>query len=135
MLNEAVKRANLQPDAVDMVIMGQNYRSGEYVNITRMSLFAAGWPVEVVGLTGDRRCPSGLDTTCLGTSMPQTGNVDVIVAGGVESMSTAEFYLKGDIRWSLGGTGDMPRGHGSLSTWNIPLYDRILRARVMSQPE
>ncbi len=134
-LNEAVKRANLKPEAVDMVIMGQNYQSGEYVNIARMSLLAAGWPVETVGLTMDRRCPSGLDAICMGTSMLQTENADIIVAGGVESMSTAEFYLKGDVRWSLGGSGDMPRGHGSLSTWNIPLYDRILRARVMSQPE
>jgi acetyl-CoA C-acetyltransferase len=49
-------------------------------------------------------------------------------------MSTAEFYLSGDIRWSIGGKDDMPRGHGSLSTWGLPLYDRIQRARVMSQP-
>jgi acetyl-CoA C-acetyltransferase len=34
----------------------------------------------------------------------------------------------------MGGTGDMPRGHGSLATWSLPLYDRILRARAMSQP-
>jgi acetyl-CoA C-acetyltransferase len=134
-LNEALKKSNLKPEAVDMVIMGQNYQSGEYVNIARMSLLAAGWPVEIVGLTNDRRCPSGLDAICMGASLLQTENANIIVAGGVESMSTAEFYVKGDIRWSLGGTGDMPRGHGSLSTWNIPLYDRILRARVMSQPE
>jgi len=35
----------------------------------------------------------------------------------------------------IGGTGDMPRGHGSLSMWGIPFYDRIQRGRVMSQPE
>jgi acetyl-CoA C-acetyltransferase len=53
---------------------------------------------------------------------------------GVESMSTAEFYLKGEMRWTNGRTDDMPHGHGSLSTWSTPLYDRILRARTMSQP-
>ena len=134
-LDEVVKRAKLEPGSVNMVIMGQNYHSGEYVNIARMSLLKAGWPVEIPALTLDRRCPSGFDTVCLAAMMIQSGNADIVVAGGVESMSTAEFYLKGDIRWGVGGVGDMPRGHGSLSTWGIPMYDRILRARVMSQPE
>jgi len=134
-LDEVVKRAKLEPGSVNMVIMGQNYHSGEYVNIARMSLLKAGWPVEIPALTLDRRCPSGFDAICLAAMMIQSGNADIVVAGGVESMSTAEFYLKGDIRWGVGGVGDMPRGHGSLSTWGIPMYDRILRARVMSQPE
>jgi acetyl-CoA C-acetyltransferase len=134
-LNETVKRAHIEPKSVDAVILAQNYQSGEYVNIARMSLLKAGWPVETVGLTIDRRCPGGLDAITFGTMMIQTSNAAVVVAGGVESMSTAEFYLKGDIRWSLGGTGDMPKGHGSLSTWSLPMYDRIQRGRVMSQPE
>jgi acetyl-CoA C-acetyltransferase len=134
-LNEVVKRANLQPESVDIVIMGQNYQSGEYVNIARMSLLTAGWPIEIPGLTIDRRCPSGFDAICLASMMIETGAAEIAVAGGVESMSTAEFYLKGDIRWGIGGTGDMPKGHGSLSTWGIPLYDRALRGRVLSQPE
>jgi len=134
-LDEAVRRAGLKPDSINMVIMGQNYQSGEYANTARMSLLKAGWPVEIPALTMDRRCPSGLDAVCLASVMVETGNADIAVAGGAESMSTAEFYLKGDIRWSLGGVGDMPKGHGSLSTWGIPMYDRILRARVMSQPE
>jgi acetyl-CoA C-acetyltransferase len=134
-LNEVVNRVKLKPESVNMVIMGQNYHSGEYVNIARMSLLKAGWPVEIPALTLDRRCPSGFDAICLATMMIQSGNADTVVAGGVESMSTAEFYVKGDIRWGVGGVGDMPRGHGSLSTWGIPMYDRILRARVMSQPE
>ncbi|MFC1983325.1 acetyl-CoA C-acyltransferase, partial [Chloroflexota bacterium] len=128
-LNEVAKRAELEPDLVDMVIMAQNYQSGEYVNIARMSLLKAGWPVEIPGLTIDRRCPSSLDAVCVATMTIQSGNGDILVAGGAESMSTAEFYLKGDIRWSLGGVGDMPRGHGSLSTWGIPMYDRALRGR------
>ncbi len=133
-LNEVIKRAGIAPETVDMVVMGQNYQSGEYVNIARQGLLLAGWPVEIPGMTIDRRCPSGADAICLGTMMIQSGNGDTIVAGGVESMSTVEFYLKGDMRWSMGGTDDMPRGHGSLSTWSTPLYDRILRARSMSQP-
>ncbi len=134
-LNEVVKRVTLEPSLVDVVMMGQNYHSGEYVNIARMSLLKAGWPVEIPGLTFDRRCPSGFDAVCLSTMMIQSGNADIAVAGGVESMSTAEFYITGDLRWAVGGVGDMPKGQGSLSTWSIPMYDRILRARVMSQPQ
>jgi len=54
-------------------------------------------------------------------------------------MSQAELYLPGDIRWGLGGRMDqkwgfMPRGHGALPMWGLPFFDRIQRARVMSQP-
>ena len=134
-LNEVLKKTKLDTSKINMVIMGQNYQSGEYVNVARMSLLRAGWPVEIPGLTLDRRCPSGFDAICLATMFIQSGNADIIVAGGVESMSTAEFYLTGDVRWGIGGTGDMPRGHGSPSMWGIPFYDRIQRARVMSQPD
>ncbi|MDD5493683.1 MAG: beta-ketoacyl synthase N-terminal-like domain-containing protein, partial [Dehalococcoidia bacterium] len=111
-LNEVVKRSKLEPKDINVVIMAQNYQSGEYVNIARMSLLKAGWPVEAVGFTIDRRCPGGLDAITFATMMIQTGNAEIMVAGGVESMSTTEMYLKGDIRWQMGGTGDMPKGHG-----------------------
>lgn len=138
-LNEVIKRAKVEPAWVDDVILGQSYQSGEYVNIARMALLCAGWPVEVPGITFDRRCCSGLDAICFAAMKLQTGNADIIVAGGVDSMSSAEFYIPGDIKWGIGGKTDakwgfMPRGHGSLSIWGLPFYDRIARARVMSQP-
>ncbi|MCK4792153.1 MAG: acetyl-CoA C-acyltransferase, partial [Desulfobacteraceae bacterium] len=130
-LGEVVRRVAMEPGSVDAVIMGQNYPNGEYVNIARMSLLKAGWPVEIPGLTFDRRCPSGFDAICLTAMMIQSGNADITVAGGVESMSTAEFYIPGDkIKWGMGGIDDMPRGHGHLSIWGLPFYDRIQRARV-----
>jgi len=138
-LNEAVKRAKVDPTWVDDVIMAQSYQNGEYVNIARMSLLTAGWPVEIPGITVDRRCCSGLDAICFAAMKIQTGNADIIVAGGVEHMSSAEFYIPGQIKWGIGGKTDpkwgfMPRGHGSLSMWGLPLHDRIQRGRVMSQP-
>jgi len=138
-LNEAVKRAKVEPALVDDVIMGQSYQNGECANGARMALLEAGWPHEVPGVTMDRRCCSGLDAIFFGVMKIQTDNADIIVAGGMDSMSQAELYLPGDIKWGLGGKidekwGFMPKGHGSLSTWGIPLYDRIQRARVMSQP-
>jgi len=135
-LNEAIKRAELDPAGVDEVIMGQNYQSGEYVNIARMGLLKAGWPAEIPAFTLDRRCCSGLDAIGLASIMVKAEEAELIVAGGVESMSTAELYVPGDlVKWGMGGVGDMPKGHGHLSTCGIPLYDRVQRARVMSQPE
>lgn len=134
-LGEVAKRAKLDPASVDGVIMGQNYQSGEYVNIARMSLLKAGWPVEIPALTLDRRCCSGLDAVGLAAMAIKTDDAEVMVAGGVESMSTAEFYLNGEVRWGIGGKASMPRGHGDLSIWGLPFYDRIQRSRVMSQPE
>ncbi len=134
-LNEAVKRARVDPGQVDEVILGQSYQSGEYVNIARMALLKAGWPDSIPGMTLDRRCCTGLDVICHAAMEIQTSNAEIIIAGGVESMSSAEFYVPGDIKWGIGGKKGMPRGHGDLSIWGIPFYDRIQRARVMSQPE
>jgi acetyl-CoA C-acetyltransferase len=119
--------------------MAQSYQNGECANGARMALLEAGWPNEVPGVTIDRRCCSGLDALFWGVMKIQTDNADIIVSGGMDSMSQAEFYVPGDIRWGLGGRSDqkwgfMPKGHGALSMWGIPFYDRIQRARVMSQP-
>jgi acetyl-CoA C-acetyltransferase len=138
-LNASLAAAGLEPRRVDDVILGQSYQNGESVNIGRMALLAAGWPEGVTGVTLDRRCCSGLDAVFWGMMKIQTGNAEVIVAGGVDSMSLAELYIPGDIKWGLGGRSDskwglMPRGHGALALWGIPLFDRIQRARVMSQP-
>lgn len=139
-LNEAVKRAGIEPSRVEDVILGQSYQSGEYVNIARMALLSAGWPVEVPGITFDRRCCSGLDAVCFGAMKIQCDHAEIIVAGGVEHMSSAEFYIPGEfIKWGMGGKRDprwgfMPKGHGFLSMWGLPFFDRIQRARVMSQP-
>ena len=135
-LSDVLTRVPFDASSVDQVILGQNYQNGEYVNIARIALLKAGWPMEIPAFTMDRRCCSGLDAIGLAASTIASGNADIIVAGGVESMSTAEFYVPGnDIKWGMGGVGDMPRGHGHLSMWGIPFYDRIQRSRVMSQPQ
>ena len=134
-LNEAVLRAGIQSDQVDEVIMGQSYQNGEYVNIARMALLKAGWPETIPGLTIDRRCCTGLDVVRLAASLIQSNQAEIVVAGGVESMSNAEFYLPGNIKWGVGGRPGMPRGHGDMSIWGLRFFDRIQRARVMSQPE
>jgi acetyl-CoA C-acetyltransferase len=105
-----------------------------------MALLAAGWSVEVPGITLDRRCCSGLDAICFAAMKILAGYAEIVVAGGVESMSRAELYVPGEyIKKGLGGKTDpkfgfMPKGHGALPMWGIPFFDRIQRARVMSQP-
>ena len=94
-LNEVVKRANVKPEQVDNVIMGQAYQNGECANVARMALLDAGWPVGVPGTTVDQACCSGVQSILLGTMEIQTGNAEIVVAGGVESMSRAEFYISG----------------------------------------
>jgi acetyl-CoA C-acetyltransferase len=138
-LQEAVKRAKVDPVLVEDVIMGTAYQNGECANGARMAVLEAGWPDTVPGIVLDRRCCSGIDAIFFGAMKIQTGNADIIIAGGMDSMSQAELYIPVDIKWGLGGKihekyGFMPRGHGALATWGIPFYDRIQRARVMSQP-
>ena len=134
-LNEAARRAGIEPRMVDQVVMGQSYQSGEYVNIARMSLLTAGWPEEIPGVTLDNRCCTGLEVVRYAAALIASEQANLVVAGGAESMSNAEFYLPGSLKWGIGGTRGMPRGHGDLAIWGIPMYDRIQRARVMSQPE
>jgi acetyl-CoA C-acetyltransferase len=138
-LNGAVKHAGIDPGQVDEVIMGQAYQNGECSNGARMALLEAGWPEHVTGFSIDRRCCSGLDSVALGAMKIQVGNADIVVSGGMESMSQAEMYFPGDIKWGIGGKTDekfgfMPRGHGAMPMWGIPIFDRIQRGRVMSQP-
>ena len=134
-VNEALSKIELESGEIDQVIMGQTYQNGENVNIARMSLLEAGFPESVPGFTIDSRCCSGLDIIRIASSMIQSGASDTMVACGVENMSQAEFYVPGHIKWGIGGRNNMPRGHGDLGLWGFTFYDRIQRARVMSQPE
>ncbi|MDD5169514.1 MAG: thiolase family protein [Syntrophales bacterium] len=138
-LQEAVRRAGVDPATVEDVIMGSAYQNGECANGARMAVLEAGWPDTVPGVVLDRRCCSGLESIFWGVMKIQTGNADIVIAGGMDSMSQGELYIPGDIKWGLGGKnhekyGFMPKGHGALAMWGIPFYDRIQRARVMSQP-
>jgi acetyl-CoA C-acetyltransferase len=139
-LNEAVERCRVRPEEVEEVVMGQSYANGEAANLARLALLEAGWPVEIPGFTLDRRCCSGIQAVWCAAMMLQTGEAEVVVAAGAESMSRAEFYIPGEyVKWGVGGRRDpkwgfFPRGHGSLDLWGIPLYDRIQRGRPMHQP-
>jgi acetyl-CoA C-acetyltransferase len=119
-LKALVERTAVDPERIDDVIFAQGYGSGEAPCIARWSAMAAGLPISVPGYQLDRRCGSGLQAVIDAAMMVQTGAADVVVAGGVESMSNAEYY-----------TTDMRKGSRAGS---VTLHDRLARGRVMSQP-
>jgi acetyl-CoA C-acetyltransferase len=65
-LNEAVKRANIEPALIEDVIMGTAYQNGECANGARMAVLDADWPDTVPGVVLDRRCCSGLESIYYG---------------------------------------------------------------------
>jgi acetyl-CoA C-acetyltransferase len=113
---ELVARTSLPAREIDDVILGQCYPSGEAPAIGRVAALDAGLPIEVPGLQLDRRCGSGLQAVMLACMQVQTGAADLVLAGGAESMSQAEFYALG-LRWGIRGGG-------------VRLEDRLARPRV-----
>jgi acetyl-CoA acyltransferase len=94
-LRELMKRnADLDPKAIDDVILGCANQAGEdNRNVARMSALLAGLPVDVGGATLNRMCGSGLDAVASAARMIATGEAQVVLAGGVESMSRAPYVM------------------------------------------
>jgi acetyl-CoA C-acetyltransferase len=89
-VREAVERAGLDPDSIDEVILGNANGAGEENrNVARMATLLAGLPVHIPGITVNRLCASGLSAIIMASQMIKTGGADVVIAGGVESMSRA----------------------------------------------
>jgi len=87
-LREVLARTGLQARQVDQVIMGCVSQVGEQgANVARHALLQAGFPVTIPGMTVDFQCGSSQQAVHLAASLIQTGVADVIIAGGVESMS------------------------------------------------
>ena len=97
-IKELFERTGLDPAKVDDVILGHAYPSGEAPSIGRLCALKAGLPIEVPGYQLDRRCSSGLQAIINAAMVVQTENADVVIAGGVESMSNSEFYTN-EARW------------------------------------
>src|ERR1700726_5263070 len=86
------RNPSLAPAAVDEVILGCANQAGEdNRNVARMAALLAGLPVSVPGATINRLCGSGLDAVAMAARIIRAGEAEVVVAGGVESMSRAPF--------------------------------------------
>ena len=115
-IQAVLERTGLAPDAVDDVILGTGYPNGESPALGRVAALDAGLPVTVPGAQVDRRCGSGLYAVLVAAMQVQTGQSDVVLAGGAESMSQVEFYTQG-FRF------DHPPA-------DLRLHDRLARGRV-----
>jgi len=91
---EAVRRANVAPDAIDEVVLGAANQAGEdNRNVARMSVLLAGLPDHIPGFTVNRLCASGLQAIASAAAAIDGGYADVVVAGGVESMTRAPWVM------------------------------------------
>ncbi len=120
-IKAVLARTSIDPELIDDVSFAQSYASGETPCIGRWAALQAGLPVSVPGFQIDRRCGGGLQAIITAAMMVQTGAADVVLAGGVESMSNVEHYTT-SMRWGA-------------RAGNQLLYDRLDRGRERSQPE
>jgi acetyl-CoA C-acetyltransferase len=97
---EALKRAGVAPSAVDETIMGHVLQAGLGENPARQCAVNAGMPHDVPAFTVNKVCGSGLKAVTLGAQAVAAGDADVVVAGGMESMSNAP-YLATRARWGV----------------------------------
>lgn len=114
-------QTKLDPERIDDVVFAQSYANSETPCVGRWIALEAALPVSVPGMQLDRRCGGGLQALVSAAMMVQTGAADVVLAGGVESMSNIEYYST-DMRW------------GS-KAGSVTLHDRLDRGRERSQPE
>jgi acetyl-CoA C-acetyltransferase len=119
-IRELLARTRIDPARVDDVVFAQSYANSETPCVGRWAALQAGLPVEVPGMQLDRRCGGGLQAVVTAAMMVQSGAADVVIAGGVESMSNIEYYST-DMRWGA-------------RAGNVRMLDRLERGRERSQP-
>ncbi|OZD67162.1 acetyl-CoA acetyltransferase [Rhodococcus sp. 05-340-1] len=115
-IREIMHRSGIPANRVDDVILGQASPNGEAPALGRVAALQAGLGIEVPGQQIDRRCGSGLQAVINACMQVQTGASTLVLAGGAESMSNAEFYATG-MRWGV-------------KAESVQLSDRLARARV-----
>ncbi|AVO49279.1 acetyl-CoA C-acyltransferase [Melaminivora suipulveris] len=115
-----VAKSGIDPARIDDVVFAQSYANSEVPCVGRWAALQAGLPVSVPGMQLDRRCGGGLQAVVSAAMMVQSGAADVVLAGGVESMSNIEYYST-DMRWGA-------------RAGNVRFFDRLERGRERSQP-
>jgi acetyl-CoA C-acetyltransferase len=117
-IKEVMKRAGITGDQVDEVIYASGYRTGDLpINSARVVAVKAGIPIEKPQFTISKACAGSVKALTLATQVIKSGDADIIIAGGMESMSNATFMLK-QARWGY------RLGHGQLQDQLI-LFDPL----------
>ena len=112
-IGAAVARANLRPDEVETVVMGNVVQAGAKMNPARQAAVQAGLPVNIPAMTVNRVCGSGAQAIVSAAAEIGLGNVSVAVAGGMESMDQAPYLIA--------------RGRWGYRLGDGQLYDSVLR--------
>lgn len=107
-IKEAVTRAGIKPEYIEEVIFGTTVQAGQGPNPARQSAIKAGLPVEVPAYTVNKLCGSGLKCVTLAAQAIRASDADIVVAGGMESMTNAPYLLEGKSRWGY------RMGHGQV---------------------
>ncbi|WP_164233249.1 thiolase family protein [Microbacterium hydrocarbonoxydans] len=132
-VGEAVRRAGIDPATLDEVILGAANQAGEdNRNVARMAVLLAGLPDEVPGITVNRLCASGMSAVAMAAQAIRAGDADLIVAGGVESMTRAPWVqAKPEKAWAKPGAAfDTSIG------WRFPNPRLVARDKAtFSMPE
>ncbi len=123
-MKAALDRAGISPADLDFFIMGNVLRAGQGQLVPRQAAFKAGIPKDVDGQAVDMVCSSGMMAIMNAMAHLRAGDAQLILAGGMESMSTAGFYLSGKARW----------GYKFLGAGQEPLLD-IMQRDGLSDPE
>jgi len=128
---EAVARAGIDPADVDEVVLGAANQAGEdNRNVARMAALLAGLPQSVPGFTVNRLCASGLTAVATGRQLIASGDADLVVAGGVESMTRAPWVTeKPGKAWAKPGAT-----HDTSIGWRFP-NPRFDTETTLSMPQ
>ena len=113
-LDDSVKRVNIEKDKVDDIIFGDCVQHPSEANTARTSSLMAGFPVEVPACTIQRQCSSAMQAIELGYLKVKNNDAEIVIAGGVESMSNAYYYVDG-ARWGM----RLTHGEFTDSMWEL----------------
>lgn len=125
-IKEAVNRAGITVENVDEVIFGTTVQAGQGPNPARQSAIKAGLPAEVPSYTVNKLCGSGLKCVNLAAQAIRASDSDVVIAGGMESMTNAPYLLEGRSRWGY------RMGHGNVfdSLYQDALWCAFIHAHM-----
>lgn len=121
LLSYSVESLNLNDQLIDEVIIGQTKQSADAPNIARVAALQAGFSEKIFGHTVQGQCGSGMQSIINGIMSIMTGQSEIVIAGGVESMSQAPYYFNGN--------------RFGFKPGDVTLFDSNTRSQVCSQPE
>ncbi len=120
-MNDLIRRTGIEKSEVDEIVAGQCRQSSDESNLARYAALRAGFPVTTSGHTVMRQCASAMTAVQTGMLEIASGVADVVIAGGVESMSNGIFYVS-DARWGVG-------------TGTVEFKDAITEGQFNCQPQ